>query len=69
VVGSEAERRPLLELAWSRFRPRLVLAAGQPGSAPVALLEGRDRPGAYVCERFACQLPVSTPDELAAQLG
>jgi uncharacterized protein len=68
VVGGEAERRPLLEVAWSRFRPRLVLAAGESGSAPVALLEGRERPGAYVCERFACRLPVTTPDELAAQL-
>jgi len=69
VVGGAAQRKPLLEVAWSRFRPRLVLAAGEPGSAPVALLEGRDRPGAYVCERFACGLPVTTPEELAAQLG
>jgi len=69
VVGGEAERQPLLEVAWSRFRPRLVLAAGELGSAPVALLEGRDRPGAYVCERFACRLPATTPDELAAELG
>jgi hypothetical protein len=23
---------------------------------------------AYVCERFACQLPVGKPEELAAQL-
>jgi len=69
VVGGEAERRPLLEVAWQSFRPRLVLGAAEPGQAPVPLLEGRDRPGAYVCERFACRLPVTTPDELAAQLG
>ena len=69
VVGSEAERRPLLEVAWGAFRPRLVLGAAEAGQAPIPLLEGRSRAGAYVCERFACRLPVTTPDELAAQLS
>ena len=42
-------------------------------SAAVALL--RDRPQrdgratAYVCERFECLLPVTTPAELVEQLG
>jgi uncharacterized protein YyaL (SSP411 family) len=69
VVGSEAERAPLLETAWGAFRPRLVIAAAEVGVAPVALLEGRDRPGAYVCERFTCRLPVATPEALAEALG
>ncbi len=69
VVGSAADRRPLLEVAWGAFRPRLVLAAAEAGQAPVSLLEGRDRPGAYVCERFACRLPATTPEQLSAQLA
>jgi uncharacterized protein len=69
VVGGESERKALLEVAWDAFRPRLVLAAAAPGQAPVALLEGRDQAGAYLCERFACRLPVRTPGELAAQLA
>jgi uncharacterized protein YyaL (SSP411 family) len=69
VVGSAAQRGPLLETAWAAFRPRLVIAAGEVGATPVALLEGRDRPGAYVCERFTCKLPVDTPEALAEALG
>jgi hypothetical protein len=36
------------------------------------LLEGRDqldgKPTAYVCQNYACQLPVTEPDALAQQL-
>ena len=43
------------------------------GDGDVPLLEGRTpvegRAAAYVCERFACKLPVTTPDELVAQLA
>jgi uncharacterized protein len=53
------------------LRPHLVLAAGSPPSA-VPLLEGRTAPSAgaaaYVCERFACQMPVTSADELRALL-
>ncbi len=73
VVGAPAARRPLLEVAWRDFRPRLVVAAADAGQAPVALLEGRGaaagEAAAYVCERFACRLPVTTPDALAEQLA
>jgi uncharacterized protein YyaL (SSP411 family) len=52
------------------FRPRVVLAGGEPDGVP--LLAGREpvdgRAAAYVCERFACRRPVTQPDELAALL-
>jgi uncharacterized protein YyaL (SSP411 family) len=52
----------------ARFRPHLVLAAGPEGSDEPALLAGRTlldgAPAAYVCESFACQLPVADPGEL-----
>jgi hypothetical protein len=39
----------------------------------IPLLEGRGmanaRPTAYVCEQYACQQPVTTPEALAEQLG
>jgi uncharacterized protein len=67
---------PLDELARvvrDAFRPTVVLAGG-PGDdgSPVPLLEGRGpvdgRAAAYVCENFACQVPVTEPDELASLL-
>jgi len=59
-----------------RFRPNTVVALRRPGTPEddqPALLRSRDpidgRATAYVCERYACQLPVTTPDALAPQLG
>jgi uncharacterized protein YyaL (SSP411 family) len=55
----------------ARFRPHIVLAGGNGDVVP--LLEGREpvdgRAAAYVCERFACQRPVTEPEELEALLG
>jgi uncharacterized protein YyaL (SSP411 family) len=57
----------------SAFRPRVVLAGGPEGSEVPELMNQRPtvggRPTAYVCERFACQAPVTDPDALAAQIG
>ena len=65
----------LAAIVRERLRPDVVLAGG-PGDGDgrgVPLLEGRapldGRAAAYVCERFACQRPVSEPDELRALLG
>ncbi len=72
VVGPEAAA--LLAVVRERHRPHIVLAAA-PSQAPsaVALLSGRaaldGRATAYVCERFACQAPVSDPDALRSQLS
>jgi uncharacterized protein len=49
-------------------RPHLVLAGGPEGAEQPPLLAGRatveGRPAAYVCENFACQLPVTGAEEL-----
>ncbi len=56
----------------SAFRPHIVLAGGPEGSTQPPLLRGRTevdgKPAAYVCENFACQLPVTTSDALTALL-
>jgi uncharacterized protein YyaL (SSP411 family) len=68
LVGED--RGPLEAVVRERFRPHVVLAGGEGGEVP--LLVGRTpvegRAAAYVCERFACQRPVTDPDELAALL-
>ena len=66
--------RELVQQPQHRYRPRLVvlLAGGDPEGGP-PLLEGRTpvdgRPAAYVCERFACQAPVTEPGELEELLA
>jgi uncharacterized protein len=54
-----------------RFRPHLVLAGGAADGVP--LLQDRPpvdgRPAAYVCERFACQAPVTEPEDLERLLS
>ena len=74
LVGSQEQLRPLLAVARAGYRPFQVVAAGVAGDeAPVPLLENRgqiDGKGtAYVCRQFLCQAPVTSPDELARQLG
>jgi uncharacterized protein YyaL (SSP411 family) len=68
LVGEDIE--PLERVVRSRFRPHVVLAGGPADDVP--LLQGREpvdgRAAAYVCERFACQRPVTEPAELEALL-
>jgi uncharacterized protein len=49
-------------------RPHVVVAGGPEGTEEPPLMAGRatveGRPAAYVCENFACKLPVTTADEL-----
>ena len=74
LVGAPDGVAALAGVVRSAFRPHLVLAGG-PGDAEgsaVPLMEGRTpvegRAAAYVCERFACQRPVTGGDELQALL-
>jgi uncharacterized protein len=63
----------LAEVVRSRFRPHLVLAGGEEGTEQPELMRQRTavdgRAAAYVCERFACQRPVTEPTELAQALN
>ena len=77
VVGdplAEATRALAEEVTVARFRPNVVLAVGSPDDADpvVALLVDRalvdGRAAAYVCERFACKLPVTEGAALRAEL-
>jgi uncharacterized protein len=69
VVGpSEELRRTALE----GFSPNTVYAFSEEPTEGVPLLAGKGlldgRATAYVCESFACQAPVTTPEELRAAI-
>jgi uncharacterized protein len=70
--GAEDTHR-MVEQVHRHFLPNVVLAVGPPGTDGVVPLLA-DRPAvdgratAYVCEHFACQMPVTDPEALAAQL-
>ena len=70
LVG--ADLAALAAVVRSTFRPHLVLAGGPEGSEEPPLLAGRETvdgaAAAYVCENFACKLPLTDPAELANQL-
>jgi len=77
IAGEQgnAETDALLAVVDRAYLPTVVTAATRPGAveAGIALLEGREKVGgraaAYVCERFACRRPVTSPGELARELG
>ena len=67
----------LLREVHGRYLPNRVLTGasgeGDAASSGLPLLEGRGmvdgEPTAYVCEHYACQLPVTDAESLAAQLA
>jgi hypothetical protein len=63
---------PLTQALRSRYRPHEVIAGGDGGASVVPLLADRilvdGKQAAYVCERFACQLPVTDVEALAILL-
>jgi uncharacterized protein len=69
------DTQALLAVVNGAYLPSVVTAVTRPGAveAGVALLEGRamvdGRAAAYVCHHFACRRPVTTPEELARELG
>ncbi|HVA24358.1 MAG TPA: thioredoxin domain-containing protein [Chloroflexota bacterium] len=62
---------------WSKYIPNKVVAACAPDDAAageaIPLLQGRDlvdgQAAAYVCQNFACELPVTDPVRLLERLG
>ena len=77
IVGAPGARRDeLVHEVVRRYLPNTVLAVGGPnegGMGAVPLLANRSQIGgvatAYVCERFVCHAPVTTPPDLRLQLG
>jgi uncharacterized protein YyaL (SSP411 family) len=73
IVGSfdDEGTQALTREVTSLYLPNLVMAVGS-DEGIIPLLDGRTAigglPTAYVCERFACQLPVTDPVALRAQL-
>jgi uncharacterized protein len=63
----------LEQIVRADFRPNLVVAAGPTGTVEPPLLDARTEidgaPAAYVCEGFTCNLPVTDPAALAAELA
>ena len=73
LVGSEEQVAALLSVVRTGYRPLQVVACGKPtGDETVPLLANRsqvnDSGTAYVCRGFACEMPVTDPQELSAQL-
>ncbi|MCB0082934.1 MAG: thioredoxin domain-containing protein, partial [Caldilineaceae bacterium] len=75
VVGDpqEAATQALLDQVRQRYLPTTVLALKRPNEeSMLPLLEGRTlvdgKAAAYVCENYACQLPVTTAEALGRLL-
>jgi uncharacterized protein YyaL (SSP411 family) len=78
IIGdpSDASTVSLAGEVWRRYLPTTVLAVAGPDDEAarslIPLLADRPlrngRPAAYVCQHFACRMPVTEPAELAAQL-
>jgi len=68
------ETQRLLDTVFGRYLPNKVVVGAPDGrkGPDLPLLEQRGlidgRPTAYVCQRYACQLPVTDPEALAKQL-
>jgi len=72
-AGFPAAVEELAAVVRAQPRPHLVLAGGPEGATEPPLLRDRPvvdgRPTAYVCESFACKLPVTEPAELERELA
>ena len=75
IAGSPSDARfgELLSRFNSEYIPNLIVAGGEPGAddQPTLMAERSmrdDRPTAYLCQGFTCQLPTSDIEELSRQM-
>ncbi|MET0838757.1 MAG: thioredoxin domain-containing protein [Marmoricola sp.] len=74
IVGPPGPGRDVLERAARHHAPGgAVVVVAEPGENAIPLMADRDvvggRPAAYVCRHLVCQRPVTTVDDLLAQLA
>ncbi|WP_088977489.1 thioredoxin domain-containing protein [Micromonospora coxensis] len=73
VVTDDPEGDPLVAAAVRHAPPGAVVVAGRPDQPGAPLLADRPlvdgQPTAYVCRGFVCQRPVTSVDDLVAQLA
>ena len=80
VIGprDDPASKALVDVVTGAYLPNKIVAGWDPADGNDAvvglpLLEGRSlvegKPAAYVCENYACQMPVTEPKALAEQLG
>jgi uncharacterized protein len=75
IVGASDDpaRAELVQRVYQAAPAGSVILAGEPEGAGFALLADRplieNRPTAYVCQHFVCKLPVTSADDLVAQLS
>lgn len=76
VIGPESDpiRTAMIQYLWQEYRPRLVFASSESeqASGELGLLNNRGmlhgKPTAFVCEGFACKLPVNELHALKEQM-
>jgi hypothetical protein len=70
ILGRSPE---LVRAVYRGYLPNKIVVRAQRPDEGLPFLAGRQlvdgRPTAYVCRNYACQDPVTSPDELATQLG
>jgi uncharacterized protein YyaL (SSP411 family) len=77
VLGNpeRSDTQELARVLWNTYRPHLIAAISDypPSAESPALLENRhlinNQPTAYVCQNFVCLHPVTSAQELSAQLA
>jgi uncharacterized protein YyaL (SSP411 family) len=79
VIGTQSnkETQALMHEIYGEYRPTTLVVGAEPESlarvAHLPLFEGREMVGGqstvYVCENYACMMPVTSSSDLAEQLG